>query len=289
MSDRRHGRRCRRSTTSRMGQPARSSLRVGADSRPPARRPHRARYRRDQEAGRARPPGPFHRHVAGVPGRRPLLLERLVVLVEDDDRPDARHRRPRPGSGSHDHVDPARGRAQSCGTIATHSPARRRRAPSNRAWSTEGSTTRVGPTAAAARTTGTGSALGGRRTPLPRRRAGGPRRHRPARAGRVTAGAGSAGTARGGEAASRKGRSRPAAHRRDAHAASSITSADGPWPVTLARGRSLASGTPGSGGPTATTHPPTRRPARPTPTIVPAPSPRATRRAPGSRTACRGP
>ena len=46
--------------------------------------------------------------------------------------------------------------------------------------------------------------------------------------------------------------------------------ADGPWPVTLARGRSLAAGTSGSGGPTATTHPPTRRPAKPTRTTVPA-------------------
>ena len=57
--------------------------------------------------------------------------------------------------------------AQSRGTTATLSPERRRRAPSNRAWSTEGVTTRVGPTAAAARTTGTGSALGGRRTTPP--------------------------------------------------------------------------------------------------------------------------
>ena len=69
----------------------------------------RRRDRCDERHRRAGPARPLDRHVARVPGRRPLLLERLVTLVEHDDGREVRHRRPHRGAAADDdHVTRAR-------------------------------------------------------------------------------------------------------------------------------------------------------------------------------------
>ena len=80
------------------------------------------------------------------------------------------------------------------------------------------------------------------------------------------AGGGRPATARGGDAVFSSADRRPA-HRQAAQSASATRSAGGPYPVTLASGRSGRSVAASDDSPT--THPPTRRPPRGTRTIVP--------------------
>ncbi len=55
---------------------------------------------RDEHAGHVGATGALDGHLAGVPGRRLLLLERLVVLVEHDHRRGSGQRRPGGGAGA---------------------------------------------------------------------------------------------------------------------------------------------------------------------------------------------
>ncbi len=183
----------------------------------------------------------------------------------------------RPGHGAHaasrapiTTSTPPAARAQSCGTTATVSPARRRRAASRRARSIEGTTASTGPRRVAAAMTGTTSSVGGSR-----RTAASPSKARAASGWigatwrPLVAGAGNPATFVGGDAATRNGRRRPAAQRIDAQWASSISSAGGPRELTLASGRSRSASTPAAGGSSSTTQPPTRRPCRGTRTRTP--------------------
>ena len=163
------------------------------------------------------------------------------MLVEHDDRGQLGHGRPRRGPGAdHDGAPAAAARPVPRARRATGTPARRSRAPSSRAWSTDGVTTSVSPRAAAASTTPSGSAAGGSRSTA---RADG---RAPSAAKPVERAA--------APAPVRRGRGREAGHRRRAatpwpgrlrsgpaqrhaaHDASSTTSGGGPQPVTLAIG-----------------------------------------------------
>ena len=68
-----------------------------------------ARARRRGEQRDAGPPGPFDEHVAGVPRRRPLLLQRLVVLVDHDHHRELGARRPGRGPSPDDDIDAGSG------------------------------------------------------------------------------------------------------------------------------------------------------------------------------------
>ena len=89
----------RRSTTSTSGQPARSADREGTSSGPSSRASSDGvglTITQGTPSRRARSTS----DVAGVPGGRLLLLERLVVLVEHHHRSRARDRCPRRGAGA---------------------------------------------------------------------------------------------------------------------------------------------------------------------------------------------
>ena len=89
--------------------------------------------------------GPLDGHVAGVPRRRLLLLVGLVVLVEDDHRGQAGHRRPGRGPGA-DHA--WRPRAPAPSRAAGARPARRLGAagsPQARAVASDGHSTSALP------------------------------------------------------------------------------------------------------------------------------------------------
>ena len=96
----------RMSTTSTIGQPARSCRPRRGEQRAGAQGLER-RARRGHHARDAGPAGALERHVPGVPRRGLLLLVGLVVLVDDHDRGQAADRRPgrRPGA---DHRGPGR-------------------------------------------------------------------------------------------------------------------------------------------------------------------------------------
>ena len=80
-----------------------------------------------------------------MPRRRPLLLQRLVVLVDHDRRSELGARCPRCRARADHHVDTRRAAAQSFGTVATVSPARDSRIPSSATCSCDGATTRTDP------------------------------------------------------------------------------------------------------------------------------------------------
>ncbi len=80
------------------------------------------RYRRHQHAGHPCTTAPLDHDVAGMPRRCPLLLQRFVVLVDDDRRGQPRTRRPRRRTCADHHVDAA----GSGGPLARH---RRNRQP----------------------------------------------------------------------------------------------------------------------------------------------------------------
>ena len=236
--------------------------------------PGHGRARRHQQHRHAGPPGPLDGDVAGVPRRAALLLQRLVVLVEDDDRGEVGARRPRRRPRPDHDVDAGRRRAPTpAGTGRRSSPARRSRVASSRAWSTRRHDDQRRPAADRGqhhrqrRRRPAAAAAPRRRRPAarPRRRGSG---SAPARCG---AAGGSPATLVGGLAVTRNGRSRPARPAHDAHRASSISSAR-----RAERRTTLASGT----QPVdvdgdrrrirrATTQPPTRRPCSGTRTIDP--------------------
>lgn len=262
-----HGASRLRSTTSRIGQPARSSSRDGAKSGPHPRASsvgagdtstHAAPARRARSATTSRAC-----HVGARSSCNASSCSSSTTAAA------------RPGTGAHAAAlaptttsAPAAATAQSRGCRATDSPARRRRPARSRAWSTDGVTTSVGPRAAAASTVATPSPAGGRRTTA-----------RPAATAATASGSSGPGTAvaprrrsgrpattPGGEALARSARTGPA-QRQAAHSASSSSSGAGPHPVTLATGFRI---TPrGASPPSSTTQPPTRRPWSGTRTMVP--------------------
>ena len=97
----------------RIGQPARSSVdRWSRAPRSCAQCSAVADGHGDTSTHRhAGPPARARSHVAGVPGRRALLLQRLVVLVEHHDRAPVRARRPHRAATADHHVDARRRRA----------------------------------------------------------------------------------------------------------------------------------------------------------------------------------
>ena len=109
-SERFHGS-CRlRSTTSTIGQPA-ACLREREPDRVHVERgqPRHRRARRRGEHPRVGAASPLHQHVAGVPCRTALFLQRLVVLVDHHRGGQAGARRPRRRPRSEDHIHPAGG------------------------------------------------------------------------------------------------------------------------------------------------------------------------------------
>ena len=264
--------------------PRRGGRRPRRSASPPAPRRATASSTRRRPAERLERRRPATTSTHGTPARRarsmatsrachvgrPLLLERLVVLVEHDDRGRGR------ATGAHAAARaptttsrPPAAAAQSSRHDG-HGAARRGAAgrPAAGPGRPTGITTRaVARATAAARTTP--RRIGGRRQPqhgapsLRRRARPGGRagidRHqdRPA----VTARAGRRGAPpAGGEAAARKAPDRSAAHRQ-ARPRRQVDEVGrrARSPVTLAIGRSLAPGTPGSG--VARARPPSRRPA----------------------------
>ena len=174
----------------------------------------------------------------------------------------------RPGHGAHTALrpptttsTPAAACAHSSGSNATRSPTLRSRLAIARAANGVGCTTMHGPQRTISATSGSGSTNGGtRRTPLPtgsrlvtERRVGG----RPV-------------TIVAGDAATRNGRTRGAPHRTAAQRAKSMTSAGGPTDENLAISTNDDAGRSTSGDPSATTHPPMRRPCSTTRTSEPA-------------------
>ena len=272
-SDRRHGSSFRRSTISRMGQPARSSLRVGVETRSPAqssaarvgtgdtsRQGAPARRARSTATSRACQVGARSSCSASSCSSRTTTAPMSGIGAQAAARaptttstPPAAAAQSR-GHDRHGQAGAAEAGAQQPGLVD------RRRHDEGRAGRRGGQDDR--------------DRVGARRPahhPSARRPAGGPA---PASTGpgrpAVTAGAGSAGTARGGDAASRKGRrraGRPPARR--------------PRRQVDQLGRRAVPGDLGQGpqlggrhvriGRSDRNHPaPTRRPARPTRTIVPA-------------------
>ena len=222
-----------------------------------------ARARRRHDGRHPSAPGPLERHVAGVPRRRPLVLQRLVVLVDHHERRPASAwaRTPRPGRRPPTHP-PAAACAQSRGKRRHRAPAAPQpRGHARRPSPPTGTRSARRPRAAAASATGTTSTAGGSRSTVRgRSNASRTRRHRASTLAGPTAGArAGARTIAGGDAVARNVASRPT-HRHAAHRHRSIMSADGPMPDTLAIG---ASATPGGrlDVDARVTHPPTRRPA----------------------------
>ena len=181
----------------------------GTEQPAPAERLERRARATTSTQGSAGAPGPLDDDVAGVPGRRPLLLQRLVVLVEHDGRRPARRPAPTPPPGPRPRRRPRRRpSAQSRGWSATASPARRSRAASSRAWSTDGVITERGADARrrrgrrrSGRPSAGGAARPARRPARQRRR--GQRVERLRDPGRPATGGGSPATAPGGDAVDR--------------------------------------------------------------------------------------
>ncbi len=148
-SERFHGSSSDRSTTVTAGQPARSRARGRMDDAARAGVVHDGGQRRRRRHQHERHPGPstaFDQHVAGVPCRRSLLLQRLVVLVDDAPPPRARRTAPTPPIATRSprrrrHVPPP----SRSGTVATVSPARASRIASSATWLCAGATTSTDP------------------------------------------------------------------------------------------------------------------------------------------------
>ena len=104
-SDVRHGSSSLRSTISTIGHPARSSS-TGSRTNGTAGSVHAddRRARRSQQHRCSCPSGALDDHVAGVPGRVALLLQRLVVLIDHDGHGQLGARCPRRAAGADHHV-----------------------------------------------------------------------------------------------------------------------------------------------------------------------------------------
>ena len=192
-----------------------------------------ARARRRGEQRDAGPPGPFDEHIAGVPRRRPLLLQRLVVLVDHDHHRELGARGPRRGPSPDDDIDTS-GSARPTRAVRARSALRGAAAPPP--------SPRPAPRSASRRASNHVSRRSRSRRSATRQVATAARRHRRrARAsarwpttddgrsiGGPSARAFTADTFTGGLAVTRNGRSRPAAQRTDAQRARSTRSAAGP-------------------------------------------------------------
>ena len=279
-SERFHGSSSDRSTTSTIGQPARSRDRGGCTDADRAGAvdhggrasgmvtPARAARRRAGTVRRARR---GRATSVSVPPAAPRRARRArTAAASPAHGAHAADRRPITTS------TPARAAAQSSGIVATVSPARaqpdgeqrdlalsrrRRRARSP----TDAGRTRPPTTASASRRRAAGDGARPRRRPQQRRSS------MPVVAGDVGPWTGRSCerdaervpvTARSGDAVTRNGRMRPAAQRTDAHSARSMISALGPAPVTFAIGfrRSTGSTAAVSSDRGRATQPPTRRP-----------------------------
>ena len=276
------------STTSTAGHPLRSVRRSGRITAPPVHAVASGRrQRRHQRHGGADPPGPLEHDVACVPRGHPLLLQRLVALVEHDDRGEVRAAAPTPRSGHRPRTARAapgrRPRPRALHRLelrpqdehpvpSPHEVAHQRAEPGALGHQHERRPVRREMRSA---TSSRRSAAGGQRDGLDRE----------ARARRGT------GLGRARDRAPRWARWRRRksatslpAHRCAAQRPSSSSSAGGPAPTTLAIGSSRPA--PGSGTTSsATTQPRTRRPCSGTRTTVPTrTSVPELRRGPRSRT-----
>ena len=83
----------RTSITSTRGQPSRVERAARARRRTDRGLGLERRRRAHERAARPGAAGPLERELPGIPRRRPLLLERFVAFVDDDDRTQVRNRR----------------------------------------------------------------------------------------------------------------------------------------------------------------------------------------------------
>ena len=163
----------RRSATSTTGHPP--ARRRPAPRAARAARACERRHGRHERAGHAGPAGPLDGDVAGVPGRRRLRLERLVVLVERRRSAAARHRAPAPTRPPASPTTLASPRWAAAQSPTPTSPAMQRDAMARRAAAGERAAWRGRPTArrrspdpSATASATTGESVGGGREPCVR-------------------------------------------------------------------------------------------------------------------------